>query len=370
VPRPIQYSSAGKLYLGQVGPGTRGWQVTNGVPASNYLSAGGTHQVPDDAYISSGVWNNDIEADAGVNAIVRAHCNLHGCNRWDSSYHLFDLDSAAGEDFLNFDPNGHSVSWDLAGTFFTFAPSGFYVGTINVGTLNATTINGGVNASAISSGTINAARLPVFGPSGTTHAAGAVPDPGATAGAIRYLREDGTWATPASGASSGSFATLTESSSDPNGTVLQMINTSGNGSQYNIEVAGSAASFPNNGLIYHDAGFGNYPFWYSGGSNAGIWTIAHGLFGWSSNGTDPRANGASGFDTAIFRQSAGVVCASANPLSASCNGEFAGAAFHETLTTPASSSAACSAGDFTDDANYHYVCVAANTWKRVALSTF
>lgn len=44
--------------------------------------------------------------------------------------------------------------------------------------------------------------------------------------------------------------------------------------------------------------------------------------------------------------------------------------FQETLTTPASSSAACSAGQFTDDASFHYVCTATNTWKRVALSTF
>lgn len=44
--------------------------------------------------------------------------------------------------------------------------------------------------------------------------------------------------------------------------------------------------------------------------------------------------------------------------------------YHENLTTPASSSAVCSAGDFTDDANYHYVCVGTNTWKRVALSSF
>lgn len=44
--------------------------------------------------------------------------------------------------------------------------------------------------------------------------------------------------------------------------------------------------------------------------------------------------------------------------------------YQETLTTPASSSAACTAGQFTDDANYHYVCTATNTWKRVALSTF
>jgi hypothetical protein len=40
------------------------------------------------------------------------------------------------------------------------------------------------------------------------------------------------------------------------------------------------------------------------------------------------------------------------------------------LHTPASSSEACTAGQFADDANYHYVCVAANTWKRVALSSF
>ncbi len=52
------------------------------------------------------------------------------------------------------------------------------------------------------------------------------------------------------------------------------------------------------------------------------------------------------------------------------HGTMIGPGFRETLTTPANSSAACSAGDFTDDANYHYVCVSANTWKRVALSSF
>ncbi len=42
----------------------------------------------------------------------------------------------------------------------------------------------------------------VFGPSGTAHSIGAVPDPGETASATRYLREDGTWAIPASGSGS------------------------------------------------------------------------------------------------------------------------------------------------------------------------
>ena len=38
--------------------------------------------------------------------------------------------------------------------------------------------------------------------------------------------------------------------------------------------------------------------------------------------------------------------------------------------TPASSSAPCTQGRVADDASYHYVCVAANTWKRVALTGF
>ena len=52
------------------------------------------------------------------------------------------------------------------------------------------------------------------------------------------------------------------------------------------------------------------------------------------------------------------------------NGNLTASAYHETLRTPSSSSSACNAGDFTDDANFHYVCVAANAWKRVALSSF
>lgn len=36
----------------------------------------------------------------------------------------------------------------------------------------------------------------VFGASGTSHSSGLVPDPGATQGTTKYLREDGTWAVP------------------------------------------------------------------------------------------------------------------------------------------------------------------------------
>ena len=45
-----------------------------------------------------------------------------------------------------------------------------------------------------------------FGASGTNHSTGLVPDPGATQGNTKYLREDGTWAEPASGGTSYTFA--------------------------------------------------------------------------------------------------------------------------------------------------------------------
>ena len=40
------------------------------------------------------------------------------------------------------------------------------------------------------------------------------------------------------------------------------------------------------------------------------------------------------------------------------------------LTTPASSSASCAAGQIVADAGFVYVCTASNTWKRATLSTF
>jgi hypothetical protein len=65
---------------------------------------------------------------------------------------------------------------------------------------------GGVLAQAAVSGLVFAtgtglraaagADLPVFGASGGGHSAGAVPDPGSSAGTANYLREDGTWHAP------------------------------------------------------------------------------------------------------------------------------------------------------------------------------
>ena len=140
VPRPIQYSSAGKLYGGEVGPGLRGWQVQNGVAASNYIGAGGTHELPDDAYVVAGAWKTDFEVEAGTQAVIYAHCNLYGCNRWDSGYNLFELDSATGQDSLYYSPVVSTAIWSLGGQQFTFAPSGFYATNVNATNVNATTV--------------------------------------------------------------------------------------------------------------------------------------------------------------------------------------------------------------------------------------
>lgn len=52
------------------------------------------------------------------------------------------------------------------------------------------------------------------------------------------------------------------------------------------------------------------------------------------------------------------------------DGVVSAAAFIEKLSTPASSSAPCQPGQFSDDAHYYDVCVATNNWKRVALEAF
>jgi trimeric autotransporter adhesin len=155
VPRPIQYASAGKQYGGEVGPGVRGWVIANSVPSSNYLGAGGTHEPPDDAYMANGVWNTDFEVDAGALSLIRAHCNWHGCNRWDSGYSLFALDSATGEDLLFYNPATDSVQWSLHGQTYTFSPSGFSTsapltsGSVNTGT-NGSVTTGSISTSGTS----------------------------------------------------------------------------------------------------------------------------------------------------------------------------------------------------------------------------
>jgi len=57
-------------------------------------------------------------------------------------------------------------------------------------------------------------------------------------------------------------------------------------------------------------------------------------------------------------------------LQVNANGIFTTGSFHVNLATPSSSSAPCTAGQIGADTNYIYVCVATNTWRRSALSSF
>ena len=67
----------------------------------------------------------------------------------------------------------------------------------------ANTIKGNNTGSTANATDLTAAQvttmLPDFVASGAAHARGLVPDPGATAGTTKFLREDGSWSVPASG---------------------------------------------------------------------------------------------------------------------------------------------------------------------------
>jgi hypothetical protein len=49
---------------------------------------------------------------------------------------------------------------------------------------------------------------------------------------------------------------------------------------------------------------------------------------------------------------------------------IAGTVIHTLSATPASASATGTVGTMSWDANYIYICTAANTWKRVAIATW
>jgi hypothetical protein len=65
-----------------------------------------------------------------------------------------------------------------------------------------------LDAAKVTSGTFAAARIPVMVASGASHAPGAVPDPPASAGTTKYLREDGTWTVPPDTNSGGTVTSV------------------------------------------------------------------------------------------------------------------------------------------------------------------
>jgi lysophospholipase L1-like esterase len=248
MPRPSSEQGAGIEYELSAGPGLIGWIVTNAVPATNYLGNGGTYAPPLTAYQVDGIWQRTLDAQAGEQSVFSIHCNSHGCGKWNSGYDLFELDnSTGGYDSFSFQPQTSTLTMGLRGAQYGFSPQAFTAGTINAGTINATTIN----ATSLNGG-VSAAALPLFVASGSGHSAGAVPDPGATAGTARYLREDGTWVAPSGTGSTGLAAgVVAGATADYNflqGSGTTLTDHSGNGNNATLGSGANAPTWLANGL--------------------------------------------------------------------------------------------------------------------------
>jgi trimeric autotransporter adhesin len=250
-PRPTEAQTAGVQYEVNVGPGLSGWSVNNIAPATNYFGNGGTHSVPGAAYVASGIWQRTMDMQAGEESVFSVHCNSHGCGRWNSGYDLFELDATTSVDRVSFQPQTSTLQMSVRGTSYQFSPQAFTAGTINAGTVNATRLNGAVSA----------AQLPLFGISGSGHGPGAVPDPGATAGTTRYLREDGTWSVPGAtgsglsvgGGLSGAGAPIAGAAVDYNflqGSGTVVTDNSGNGNNGTLGAGALAPTWTAAGLNF------------------------------------------------------------------------------------------------------------------------
>ena len=148
-PRPASQQQAGIYYQGNNGPGLRGWVINN--TAGGYLGSGGTHTAPDIALQTQGVWNTALDMQAGEQTAIRLHCNGRGCNRFNSTYNLFQLDYVPGGsqyDTVTYAPQNGTMQWNLRGTQYTMSPTAMTVGTLNVTNLNAAHINGSGGTSA------------------------------------------------------------------------------------------------------------------------------------------------------------------------------------------------------------------------------
>ena len=111
-----------------MGPGLSGWSVNNAVPAANYLGNGGTHSVPDAAYVASGIWQRSMEMQAGEQSVFTVHCNSHGCGKWNSGYNLFELDATSSVDTVSYQPQTSTLEMTTARHWLPVQSAGVYGG--------------------------------------------------------------------------------------------------------------------------------------------------------------------------------------------------------------------------------------------------
>ncbi|WP_074653814.1 hypothetical protein [Terriglobus roseus] len=162
MPRGSSAMSAGISYNGTTSLGITGWQVYNNSPASQYYGNGGTHVPPTAGMAVKGPWISSMDLQAGDQTGILMRCNSHGCNRWNSAYNLFALQSNGPRyDTVNYTPSTSTMTFNMNGALYTLSPTALSAGTINATTLNVARING---MQAATSGSIGGVTL---GPAAT-----------------------------------------------------------------------------------------------------------------------------------------------------------------------------------------------------------
>ncbi len=173
-------------------------------------------------------------------------------------------------------PDGSTITQDATGKISANVPLGS-----DTPAAEAVAATGSTGVSALTAREDHVHAMPgAFGASGTNHAPGFVPDPGATAGTTRYLREDGSFAVP---------PTSSGAQGNPGAAATISVGTTTTGA------AGSSASVTN-----------------SGSSSAAVlnFTIPAPVNG--TNGTNG-TNGASGVSPTISSITASALSAGSNP---------------------------------------------------------
>jgi hypothetical protein len=193
-----------------------------------------------------------------------------------------------------------------------------------------------------------------------------------------------------SGSSSSGGGSLNSLATTVNGPILTIGSGCSNSTPCNVRVGSIVYAVTNSATANLQSGSGTA---YVYVSSSGTLTVGHNLT-LTCTSVCTAVSGVTGFPTdsfpiAIWAASSGtwgsgtdvrapygrdLVVTSAGLISSLAQGILTISADPSVVSlrvaSPASSTAACTSGTWASDGNYFYLCIAASTWKRTALSTF